>query len=129
MPKTWYLEGNIINAALRGIPYTPPTNSYVALYTSSPTPAGGGVEVSSSGTGYGRQIVTWNAPVNGQTQSAADVIFLPATSLWGTVTSFGLVDSNIGGNVLYYANLNAPILVNLMDQLRFPAGMFVLLES
>lgn len=127
MPKTYYLEGNVINAALRATAFVPPTASYVALYTSSPTPAGGGVEV--SGGAYSRQIVTWTAPVNGQSFSAITVTFPAATTLWGTVTSFGLFDAGIGGNLLYFANLNAPVLVNIMDQLQFPAGQFQVLES
>jgi hypothetical protein len=127
MPKTYYLDGNFINVALRGIPYTPPTGSYIALYTTSPTQAGGGVEV--VGGGYGRQAVTWTAPVNGQSFNVADIVFPVATTMWGTVTSYGLVDAGISGNILYYASLSSPQVVQINDQIKFPAGQLQCLES
>ena len=127
MPKTYYLDGSAINAALRGIPYVSPAASYIALYTTSPTKSGGGVEV--SGGAYSRQICTWTAPVNGQSFSVGDVIFPVATTLWGTVTSFALVDAPLGGNILYFANLNAPQLIQPNDQLKFFSGQLQVIED
>ena len=99
MPKTYYWAGNVINAGLRGVPYTPPTGSYVALYTASPTPAGGGVEV--VGGGYSRQQAVWTAPVNGQSTNVADLVFPVASTSWGTIVAYGLVDAGLSGNLLY----------------------------
>ena len=127
MPKTYYLAGNVVNVAVRGIPYTPPTGSYVALYTTSPTQSGGGVEVSA--LGYSRQAAIWTAPVNGQSSNVADIVFPVALALWGTVVAYGLVDAGLAGNLLYYANLNAPQLVEVNDQIKFPAGQLQILES
>jgi hypothetical protein len=127
MPKTYYLSGNVINAAVRGIPYTPPTGSYVALYTTSPTQAGGGVEVATMD--YSRQQAVWTAPVNGQSTNVADLVFPVALVSWGTIVAYGLVDAGLSGNILYYANLNAPQLVQINDQIKFPAGQLQILES
>lgn len=127
MPKSYYLEGNMINVALRGIPFAPPSASYVALYTTTPTKSGGGVEV--FGGSYARQIVTWSPPTNGQSSNTMDVLFPVATALWGTVTSFALLDSPVAGNLLYFADLNAPRLVQINDQIKFPIGQLTVVED
>jgi hypothetical protein len=128
MPKTYYLDGALINAALRQIPYTPPLASYVALFTTSPTQSGGGIEVVSGG-GYGRQSAVWTAPVSGQSSNVAAVIFPVATGSWGTITSFALMDAPTAGNVLYYANLNASQTININDQVQFPVGQLQVIED
>ena len=127
MPKTYYWAGNVINAGLRGVPYTPPTGSYVALYIASPTPAGGGVEV--VGGGYSRQQAVWTAPVNGQSTNVADLVFSVASTSWGTIVAYGLLDAGLSGNLLYFAPLGAPQLVQINDQIKFPAGQLQILES
>ena len=127
MPKTYYWAGNVINAGLRGVPYTPPTGSYVALYTASPTPAGGGVEV--VGGGYSRQQAVWTAPVNGQSTNVADLVFPVASTSWGTIVAYGLVDAGLSGHLLYFAPLNAPQLVQINDQVKFPTGQMQVLEA
>lgn len=127
MPKTYYLDNNILNVALRGIPFTPPLAVYVSLYTVAPTPSGGGTEV--SGGSYTRQVVTLTAPVSGQCSNTVDVLFPIASALWGTVTSFAIMDSLAGGNMLYFGNLSTPRLIQASDQLRFPAGQLVVQET
>jgi hypothetical protein len=127
MPKTYYLSGNVINAAVRQTPYVPPTGSYVALYTTSPTPAGGGVEV--SGGGYSRQQAVWTAPVNGQSTNVADIVFPVASTSWGTIVAYGLVDAGLSGHLLYFAPLNAPQLVDINSQVKFPVGQLQILEA
>lgn len=127
MPKTYYLDDNFINAALRNTPYTSPATIYVALYTVAPTEAGGGTEV--SGGGYGRQTITFSVPVNGQSSNTADITFPVATVAWGTVTSFALLDAASGGNMLYFGNLSTPRNVLASDQIRFPAGQLLVLEQ
>jgi hypothetical protein len=127
MPKTYYWAGNVINAAVRQIPYTPPSGSYVALYTMSPTPAGGGVEVAT--LDYSREQAVWTAPVNGQSSNVADIVFPVAETVWGTIVAWGLVDAPVAGNLLYFANLGAPQFVQINNQIKFPAGQLQILES
>ena len=52
-----YLENALLNHVFRGVAYTAPTAIYLALYTSDPTDANTGTEVSSGG--YARQQVTF----------------------------------------------------------------------
>lgn len=127
MPKTYYLDNVFINAALRNTPWVPPAIVYVALYTTSPTPSGGGTEVATGS--YGRQPCVFNAPTNGATSNIADVTFPIASADWGTITSFGLCDTSSGGNILYYGNLSAPRLVQTNDQVKFPAGQLIASET
>ena len=47
-----YLENALVNAVLRNTSYTSPATVYLALYTSDPTDADAGTEV--SGTSYAR---------------------------------------------------------------------------
>ena len=127
MPKSYYNDNNVLNASLRGVPFTPPVASYVALFTSSPTRSGGGTEV--SGGGYSRQIVTWTAPVNGQSSNATDITFAVATAVWGTVVTYALMDAPVGGNILYYADMNSPQTVVLNSQVKFTAGQLQAIED
>jgi len=127
MPKTYYLSDNFVNAALRNTPYTSPALVYVALYTATPTPAGGGTEV--SGGGYGRQLVTVTVPVNGQSSNTGEILFPVATATWGTIEAFALLDASAGGNMMYYGTLSTPRLILASDQVRFPAGQLIVQET
>lgn len=125
--KSYYLDNLYLDAALRGIPFTPPSQIYVALYTVTPTPIASGVEV--SGGGYVRQAVTFSEPENGQLRSVADVVFPVASALWGDIVGFALVDAVSGGNVLYYAGLGSPRQIDVSDQVTFPSGALVCQET
>jgi hypothetical protein len=127
MPKTYYLDNIVINAALRNTAWVPPVIVYVALYTASPNQSGGGTEV--TGSGYGRQPCTFGSPTNGSASNVADITFPIALDSWGTVTSFGLCDTSSGGNILYYGNLSAPRLIETNDQMRLPAGQLICSEQ
>lgn len=127
MPKTYYLDDNFINVALRNTAFVSPAVIYVALFTVAPGVGGGGTEV--VGGGYGRQTVTFDAPVNGQSANTAEVLFPIATAAWGTVTSFALMDASSGGNMLYFGNLSTPRSVLISDQIRFPTGALVVQET
>lgn len=100
-----YLENALINGTLRGTTYTAPTTVYVGLYTTDPTDAKTGTEV--SGGSYARQSVTFSAPSDGLTASNADVTFPQATANWGTVGWIGILDAATGGNLLYHTVLDA----------------------
>lgn len=126
MPKTYYLSNNVLNVALRGIPFTPPAVIYVSLYTVAPGVGGGGTEV--AGGSYARQTVTLTAPVSGLCSNTADVLFPVASLSWGTIVSFALMDASSGGNMLYFGNLSTPRLVLASDQVRFPSGQLICQE-
>ncbi len=115
-----YLENALVNATLRNTSYTSPTTVYVALYTTDPTDADTGTEV--SGNGYARQSVTFSAPSNGATSNSAAVEFPQATGSWGTVAYIGLRDASSGGNLLYHTALDASKTIATGDVFRIAAG-------
>lgn len=127
MPKSYYLCNKMLDAALRNVAYVPPATTYVALFTTSPTPSTAGVEV--VGGGYTRQSATYGAPVNGTTDNTTDVTFPIAMSDWGTITSFGVFDAPVGGNLLYFASLSSSRYIATNDQVRFPVGQLIATET
>lgn len=113
-----YLENKLINLVLRNQAYTPPTTVHLALYTSDPTDAGTGTEV--SGGAYERQVITFNAPTDGMVSNNAEILFPIATENWGTVTHIGLVDET--GNLLFYGALTLSKTISTNDQLKINVG-------
>jgi hypothetical protein len=100
-----YLENALINATLRNTSYTSPAAVYVGLYTTDPTDANTGTEV--SGGSYARVAVTMGAPSNGVSTNSAAVTFPTATGTWGTVGWIGILDASTSGNLLYHTPLDA----------------------
>ena len=115
-----YLENALINVTLRNTSYTAPTTVYVALYTSDPTDADTGTEV--SGGSYARTAVTFAAPSNGVSTNSADVTFPTCTLAWGTVTHIGIRDALTSGNLLYHTPLDASKTIDLGDIFKITTG-------
>jgi hypothetical protein len=100
-----YLENALINVTLRNTAYTTPTTVYLALYTTDPTDADTGTEV--TGGSYARQSITFGAPSNGASTNSAAIEFPQCTASWGTVTHVGIRDASTAGNLLYHTPLDA----------------------
>ena len=115
-----FLENALINATLRNTSYTSPATVYVALYTTDPTDADSGTEV--SGGSYARQSVTFAAPSNGTSASNADVTFPQATAGWGTVAYIGIRDASTAGNLLYHTPLTATKTIDTGDIFKIASG-------
>jgi hypothetical protein len=115
-----YLENALINGTLRATSYTAPTTVYVALYTSDPTDADTGTEV--SGTNYARQSVTFGSPSNGASTNSAAVEFPQAGSSWGTVAYIGIRDASTAGNLLFHTPLDASKTIATGDVFRIATG-------
>jgi hypothetical protein len=112
-----YLENAVINAVLRNTAYTSPTTVYVGLFTSDPTDAGTGTEV--SGGSYARKAMTFGAPSNGASSNNAAVEFDQATASWGTVTHMGLFDALTSGNLLFHGALTTSKTIDTGDVFKF----------
>jgi hypothetical protein len=111
-----YLETALINATLRNTSYTSPATVYVALYTTDPTDADTGTEV--SGGSYARTAVTFGAPSNGVSTNSAAVEFPTCTSSWGTITHIGIRDASTSGNLLYHTALTTSKAIDVDDIFR-----------
>jgi hypothetical protein len=117
-----YLENALINHILRNSAYTTPgTSVYVALYTTDPTDANSGSEV--SGNNYSRvQVTAWDAPSNGATANTSVITFPTASGSWGTVTHVGILDAATTGNLLFHGQLAESKPIGTNDVFTFPAG-------
>jgi hypothetical protein len=115
-----YLENALINGTLRGTTYTAPTTVYIGLYTSDPTDADTGTEV--TGGSYARQSVTFGAPSNGVSTNSAAIEFPQATGSWGTVGWIGIEDALSGGNLLYHTPLDASKTIESGDIFKIAIG-------
>ena len=115
-----YLENALVNGTLRATSYTAPTTVYIALYTSDPTDADTGTEV--TGGSYARQSVTFGAPSNGTSTNSADVTFPTATASFGTVTHIGIRDALTAGNLLYYTPLDVSKTIATGDIFKITTG-------
>ena len=115
-----YLENALINATLRNTSYTSPSTVYLGLFTSDPTDANTGTEV--SGGSYARQSITFGAPSNGVTTNTAAIEFPQATGSWGTVGWVGIMDSLTTGNLLYHTALDASKTIASGDIFKIAIG-------
>jgi hypothetical protein len=115
-----YLENALINATLRATTYTSVATVYVSLWTSDPTDAGSGTEV--SGGSYARTAVTFGAPSNGVTTNSADVTFPTATASWGVVGWIGINDAASSGNLLYHSPLDSAKTIDSGDIFKISTG-------
>lgn len=107
-----YLANEILDTYLAG--------AYLALFTTNPTAAGTGTEV--SGVNYARQAVTFDAAVNGATSNADAVAFPVCGGSWGTISHWAVYDAVSGGHLLYFGEFPAPSAFGLGEQLVIDAG-------
>jgi hypothetical protein len=115
-----YLENALVNATLRATTFTSPSVVYVGLYTSDPTDANTGTEV--SGGSYARQSATFGAPSNGVSTTTADITFPQCTSSWGTVSHIGILDALTTGNLLYHTPLTTSKAIDTGDLFKIASG-------
>lgn len=115
-----YAENAVLDHVLGTTALTSPTDVYVALFTSDPTDADSGTEV--SGGSYARQTMAFNAAASGAADNSADVTFPTATASWGTVTHTGLYDASTSGNLLLHGALGTSKTIDSGDTIKFAAG-------
>ena len=119
-----YLENKILDHVLTATAYTQPSR-FLALYTASPGEAGSHTnEVSTNGTAYARQAVTFAAAVNGSSATNQTVTFPTATDDFGTITHVAVVDSDTegAGNVLFYGQVTTSKTIETGDTFQVSSG-------
>ena len=112
-----WLENDILERYLRASGAV-----YVSLHVSDPGDNAGPGEVSSSGTGYERQEISFGSPSNGSATNDAVVTYDPASTDWGTVTHFGIWDAVTAGHLLWYGPLIGSKPMTTGDVFRFNTG-------
>lgn len=119
-----YLENALINAICRGVAFTSPAKTYVALHTANPGDTGASEVTTTAYPAYARQDAAkggaqanaWTAPTDGVVKNAMQLIYPMydgAAAL--TVTHFSVWDAPTGGNLLFAAPLASSRTINNGD--------------
>ena len=124
MQASNFLEFQILNRFFRNINTPAITTHFLHLYISDPTDDDVGTEV--TGGAYAPQIITLSAPVQvdgaAQISNTAQIVFPTATANWGIISHWGIRDAAAGGNLLCYAPVPTPKLIEAGDEARFNIG-------
>lgn len=112
-------ENLLLNWVLTTNAATRPTAWYVALFTTDPTDADTGTEV--SGGSYARTAVTFSVTGNAATNTGG-VEFPAATANWGTVSHIGVYDASTAGNLIFHSPLTVAKAITDGDVFRIPTG-------
>lgn len=126
-----FLEKKILDHILGGTVYTPPSDLYIGLSSSSVNDESTGSSVSepASNTGYARVKVTNNtttwSDATGTTatkKNKIDIEFPEATTSWGVISYFFIADAATGGNILMWGSLSQSKTIDIGDLPRFNAN-------
>jgi hypothetical protein len=118
-----YSQTVILNLFLKGINATAPLVWYLALYTTNPTNADTGTEVSfSGGSAYVRMPLTFGTPSGGVISTTGEVDFPVAGTNWGTISHAAIRDASTGGHMLFYGPLVTSRFISAGDVLKFLIG-------
>lgn len=106
--SAWLVTQLLNHTFVPAMLYPPPAQTYVALFTTMPSAAGGGAEVHGDPS-YSRMPVPFSAAVVAApiVANTATVIWPEATGDWGTLIAAGLYDAVAGGNFLAFGPLFA----------------------
>lgn len=121
-----YLAGRLLDMALRGTTFTPPSNVFAALYSGNPE--AGGTEA--AGGGYARPALVFEAAGattarQAATTAKASMVDMPAGS-WDWVA---ILDGATDGNILHAGLLTDPVTTAAGDPFDFqPGGLVVRYE-
>ncbi len=135
--KSAYLRNKVLNHVLGAEVYTPPTTVYIALSTALWTPTATGTSIAASepsGGGYSRvalanNTTTWPTTTTGTKTNGVPVTFPNASTNWGTIVSFYVVDASSAGNTLYGGDLYTARAVLAGDAARFVAEQLTVTET
>ena len=116
-----YVENLALEWLLTSNSATRPTAWYIGLHTADPTDAGTGTEVSTSGTAYAREAVSFTV-TNDTASNSATVTFSAATANWGTITHVGVWDSLSGGELLFHGAVTTSKTIETGDTFQISSG-------
>jgi len=116
-----FLENKLLDHSVGTAAFAMPATVYLALYSSSPTDADTGTELTGK-AGYARQIITFGAAAGGAASNDVEVTFGPAAEDWGLVTHVGIRDADVAGNLLWWMELTAAKPVGDGDSFTVPIG-------
>lgn len=131
---TDYGENKVLDAVFGAVALGAPATWYIALFTAAPGEAGGGTEVSTTGTNYARIPVTNNttnfpAGAGGSKTNGTAITSNVSSAAWGTIVAIAFFDAATGGNMWAYADIAVGDQQNINaanQQWSLPAGNLTL---
>lgn len=108
---------------------TPLATVYIALFTTAPGEAGGGVEVATGSYARVDSKGKWAVPASGSVANNAVITYPTATADWGTIVGFAIMTLITGGNMLMWGTLTASKAVLNGDTPSFASGALTLTED
>lgn len=132
MSKSNYLENKVLDHILGATVFTAPATVYVALFTTDPTDAASGTEV--TGNNYARKsvvnnVANWPNASGGTKSNGAEILFATPSGSWGTITHFAIYDALTVGNMLYHGALNSSVAPGAGVEVKFAAGALTVNEG
>lgn len=125
MNFTQYAATKIAEHSTGTAPWTLPSGLYLGLFSTNPTDAVSGNEL--SGNGYARKEITFGSASGGVIANDTQEDFAAATgSNWATATHWVLFDAATGGNGIWYGALETPQTIEVGQQFRVRVGDIVL---
>jgi hypothetical protein len=114
-------QDTLLDLVYRNVSYTPGATVYVALFTALSDD--GGTVTEASGFDYARTAVTFGAASGRAASNSGAVTFPDANGgAWGTITHVGIYDASTSGNLMFYGELDAPIVVNDAETFSIGTG-------
>ena len=116
------LSNKVLDHIFINTAYTVVTNIYTSLKNGNPTDDNSGGTEPSSGA-YARVVSnSWDAASGGATENDGAITFPQATSAWGTVDYFMLMDASSAGNMMFYGPLDNSRNIGQNDTPSFADG-------
>lgn len=126
MSKSNYLESKILRHIINAATYTPPASLWLALYTTDPTDADVGTEMTGGSPAYARKQITFGTEANGTVANSAAVSVNVPT---GQALYWAVRDAVTGGNLMYHGPFETPIDTTSGTPLVFAIGDITLTEK
>ena len=120
-----YLKNKMLDKAVGAANFTPAPTLWIRLFSTVLTATGAGTELSNPSyqpIGIPNDAATFPLAANGTKSNAVRFDFAAAAENWANILSVGLFDSETGGNLYFYNNLNAPITIEAAQSLYFETG-------
>lgn len=120
------LANKLLDHVFKTTEYTPETNLYVALFTTSPTGTGQAGTECVDGA-YAREVCNaWDVASAGASENTGAVTFDTATASWGTVAWFlilnHLTDAAGAANTLIWGTVDPTRAIGIDDVAEYAAG-------
>lgn len=117
-----YAEIALLDWILGGATPTRPSARYLALHTGDPGETGASNEVSTSGTNYSRQAITFAAAASGSAASSNAPTFTNTGSNFGTISHLSIWDASTAGNCLWQGAATASKAIADGDSYQVASG-------